>query len=182
MLEIIAVIFTLLSVWLTRKQNIWCWLTGIIGTGAFYFVFKADNSVANMNLQVLFILQGVYGWMNWGKKDKMAIALSDSLFIAIEVSLTLLIASLLYALLFTFNLNLSFLDISTTALSIMGMALISHKRLESWFFWMGADFLYIIYFLITAHFLSALLFLVLFINAFFGFREWKKEILVKSIL
>lgn len=181
MLETIAVFFTLLSVWLTRKQNIWCWLTGIIGTGAFYFIFKADNSVANMNLQLLFILQGFYGWFNWGKKDNQEITLSDDILIAIEVSLTVFVGLFLYALLMTLNLNLSFLDIATTALSIMGMTLIGHKKLESWFFWMGADLLYIFYFLSTGHLLSTLLFVILFINAFFGFREWRKELLVKSI-
>jgi nicotinamide mononucleotide transporter len=174
MLETLAVIFTLISVWLTRKQNIWCWLTGIIGTVCFYFIFRADHSVANMNLQILIIIQGLYGWVTWGKDDEKPIKLSNNLTLTLEVSTTLVIVLFLLIL----DLNLSFLDITTTAITIMAMTLIAHKKLESWIYWMVADVFYIIYFIYFGHWLSMLLFAILFINALFAFKEWKRDIKV----
>jgi len=176
MLETFAVIFTLISVWLTRKQNIWCWMTGIIGTGCFYFIFKADNSVANMYLQILIIIQGMYGWIRWGKDDKRSIELSDNITLAIEFSITMFIGVFLYGLLSVLELNLSFLDLSTTTITIMAIILIAHKKLQSWVYWMVADILYIIYFIYFGHWLSVILFSLLFINALFAFNEWRKNI------
>ena len=37
-LEIIAMTFTLICVYLTSKQNIWCWATGIVGVIAFLII------------------------------------------------------------------------------------------------------------------------------------------------
>ena len=180
MLEIIAVIFTLVSVWLTRKQNIWCWATGIVGTICYYFIFKHDQSWGNMLLQFVFLAQSIYGWINWGKADSDEIEHSDGMYILMEGLFALLIFTLVYFATTIMEFPLSVLDISTTALSILGMYLIATKKLEAWYFWALADVLYIIFFLTTGHILSAILYVIFLINAYFGYKEWKNSIKVPT--
>ena len=64
-LEIIAVLFTLGCVALTARQNIWCWPVGIVGVIAFFLVFLEQKLYAETTLQVIFLLQSLYGWYNW---------------------------------------------------------------------------------------------------------------------
>ena len=53
MFEIYAVIFTLLSVWFTRKQNIIGMIMGVIAGLCYYMVFYKDNCILNLGLQVV---------------------------------------------------------------------------------------------------------------------------------
>jgi len=176
MLEIIAVIFTLLSVWFTRKQNILCWLTGMIGTGCYFFLFKQDQAWGNMILQVIFIAQAIYGWFMWGKKDTNKIQLSDPIHLAIWFSMTMCLFTLICALNFALEFNMTNLDMGTTALSLSALTLTAHKKLESWVYWAVANVIYIIFFIHTGHYWSAALYLGLLINTYFGYKEWKSYI------
>lgn len=68
MIEIIAVIFSLISVWLTSKSSIWCWPTGIIGIIFYFILFYQSSEYCNMLLQFAFLFQSISGWINWNKK------------------------------------------------------------------------------------------------------------------
>ena len=176
MLEIVAVIFTLISVWLTRKQNIWCWLTGIIGTGCYFFIFKHDKSWGNMSLQIVFIGQCLYGWLLWGKKDNKVITQSESLYITIGFLLTGVLFLLLCSINLTFDFKLGYFDMITTSLSLAAITLTAHKKLENWICWAIANSIYVVFFITSGHYWSAALYLGLFINTYFGYKEWKKHI------
>ena len=176
MLEVAAVIFTLLSVWLIRKQNIWCWITGMIGTVCYYFIFKEDHAWGNMMLQFVFLIQSVYGWITWGRNDELSVRQSSPKTIAFEVLIGLAISALIYGISVYVKVPLTTLDILTTGLSIVGMFLIATKMLEAWLFWGVINILYIILFLTTGHILSTLLYVVFFINSYLGYKEWKNSI------
>jgi nicotinamide mononucleotide transporter len=176
MLEIIAVIFTLLSVWFTRKQNILCWLTGMIGTGCYFFLFKQDQAWGNMYLQLIFIAQAIYGWVMWKKSDEGDIALSEPIYLAIWFSMCMTLFTFLCALNLAIDANMTYLDMGTTSISIIAIALTAHKKLENWAYWALADFIYVIFFITTAHYWSAALYLGLLINTYFGYKEWKSYI------
>ena len=53
-MEIIAVIFSLICVYLTVKKNIWAWGTGLIGVIAYAFVFYDNQLYADFGLQFIF--------------------------------------------------------------------------------------------------------------------------------
>ncbi|MEK7250289.1 MAG: nicotinamide mononucleotide transporter family protein, partial [Bacteroidota bacterium] len=54
-LELIGVIFGLLSVYFSVKQNIWTWPTGIVSVSAFGFLFFNIKLYADMCLQIFFL-------------------------------------------------------------------------------------------------------------------------------
>ena len=75
-----------------------------------------------------------------------------------------------------FKGNLSMLDASTTALSVVAMVLLADKNIESWLYFILADILYITLFASSNHIYSSLLYLAFLIIAIIGFFEWKKEL------
>ncbi|QGM92410.1 hypothetical protein GIR35_15025 [Enterococcus faecalis] len=67
--EIIAVIFSLLSVYFCVKNNKLCWPMSIIGVSAYAALFLTESSYANFTLQFVFLAQSLYGWYFWNKKE-----------------------------------------------------------------------------------------------------------------
>ena len=179
-MELLAVIFSLLAVWFTRKQNIWCWLTGLIGTTFYFFLFKHDQSWANMWLQIVFFLQGIYGWIAWRKEDTLEVTISSPVIIMTEVLGIVLFFVSITLFSYICGTAIDKMDIVTTGISLVAMFATARKKLEAWVFWGIANLLYVIFFISTQHYLSAGLYSIFLINAFFGFKEWKNSIKVPT--
>jgi nicotinamide mononucleotide transporter len=71
-IEVLAVVATLLSVWLSVRRNILTWPTGIVGVSAYFVVFLRARLYADMALQVLFFVQCSYGWWAWRRSEQRA--------------------------------------------------------------------------------------------------------------
>lgn len=71
-LEMIATLTGLLCVWLTTKENIWCWPFGLINVGCFFFMFYEARLYADMTLQVIFFILSIQGWIIWMTKRQNA--------------------------------------------------------------------------------------------------------------
>jgi nicotinamide mononucleotide transporter len=180
MIEIIAVIFSLISVWLTSKNNIWCWPTGIIGIVFYFILFFQGREYCNMLLQLTFLFQSVTGWINWNKKDELGISLYNVdlsigkyIYLLIQI---IQISAIYYIISLIFNGQSILLDSITTGLSIMAMFLLSIKKLESWILWIIADILYIPFFIQSEHYLSAGVYFTFLCLAVAGFINWKKKL------
>src|ERR1051325_9192672 len=78
--EVLAVVFSLVCVLLTIKENIWQWSVGILGVVFYLFVFYQAKLYANMGLQAVFIALQIYGWYEWlyGGKEKSELTISHS--------------------------------------------------------------------------------------------------------
>lgn len=179
MVEIFAVIFSLLSVWLTAKNKIWCWPTGIIGILGFSYLFYMTSEWSNLGLQAIFLIQSFIGWFNWSKSN-----LINPSFLSKEnlnrLKIFFIITAIIsYSISFRLNSSNPILDSLTTTLSISAMILLMYKKIESWYFWIFADILYIILFMKNSLYLSAFVYLIFTFNALYGLRNWN-EILNKQ--
>lgn len=175
MIETIAIIFSLISTWQAYKKNIWSWVTGMIGIIGYFYIFMNEKNWANVLLQIVFFIQYIYGWFRW-KEDDRVITLSSSKTILKQSGLIVLIYIACYYINVIFKGNLSMLDASTTALSVVAMVLLADKKIESWLYFILADILYITLFASSNHIYSSLLYLAFLIIAIIGFFEWKKEL------
>src|SRR5436190_17426812 len=91
--EVLAVVFSLVCVLLTIKENIWQWLVGIFGVIFYIVVFYQAKLYANMWLQVVFIILQLYGWYEWlyGGKDKGELKVSRS---ALQLNLLFIVLAI----------------------------------------------------------------------------------------
>lgn len=174
-MEITAVLFSLLSVWLTARKNIWSWPVGVIGILAYAFIFFDKCDWGNFGLQFIFLIQSVCGWIYWkrGLFDK-----STNINIKrfpLLISGNLLLFLLIYSLSYIFNGNLLLLDSVTATLSVTATILLVLKKIESWIFWIIADILYVIFFILNGLYLSSFLYFIFLILAIYGFLNWKNN-------
>jgi len=64
-LEALAAIFGLLSVYLLTRQSIWAWPTGLVSVAVAALVFYDSFLYSDMLLHVYYIGMNVYGWVYW---------------------------------------------------------------------------------------------------------------------
>jgi nicotinamide mononucleotide transporter len=179
-IEIIAVIFSLTSVILTVKNNILCWPVGIIGIIFYLLLFQENHIWGNMVLQVLFIVQSIFGWINWNKPSKYPIS-----WIYPHNRGTVFISMLLLSFIMVIFLRenggkMPYFDGITTSLSIVAMVLLSYRKIDNWIYWIIADMIFIFFFYINSLYLSAGIYLVFLLLAISGLTQWKKSIKVVS--
>lgn len=65
MLEAIAAISGLVSVYLLTRQNIWAWPTGLLSVTTAAVVFYDSFLYSDMLLHVYYIGMNIYGWIHW---------------------------------------------------------------------------------------------------------------------
>ena len=172
LIESIAVIFTFISIFLTIKDNILCWPTGIIGVIFYALVFYNLNLPADFLLQLIFLIQSIFGWISWNRRDKLKITYLENK--PLIVNLTVAIYMIIFSISNSLNGNMPFIDSAIATFSIMGMFLLMRKKVESWIFWIVNDILLVIMFLLNNMYLSAGLYLVFLSLAVSGLLSWIK--------
>lgn len=202
-IEVVAFISGVVSVYLTVKQNIWCWPIGIINVIAFTFLFYDAKLYSDMGLQIIYFVLSIYGWYNWlyGGKNKTELPITRSsrphivvflcIFLFGTVLLGYLVKKYTNASTMAFSLNLSFLqlieslityiDASQTMLSLIGQFTLSYKKLESWIFWIIVDIISIAMYHYKGLYLTEFLYIIFLILAISGYTTWKKEYKLQKI-
>ena len=179
-LEFVAVVLTLLAVYLTVRQIIWCWPLAIISVSLYAVVFCHARLYADMGLQGLYFGLAGYGWWAWlhGGRDRgrLEVSLASS-----RTRLLLLPAATLGGILlgqtlarFT-NASLPFVDSMLTSFSIAAQWMQTRKMLESWLVWLAVDVGYVGMFLYKELYLTAGLYTVFLILAVMGFGQWRRS-------
>lgn len=171
MIELIAVIFSLLSVYFTVKNNVVAWPLGIVGIIFYGLYFNNIGIIGNVYLQFLFFAQSIYGWYNWKKNEIKITSLSKSNSVN-YVILTLISLVILYFILTFVDSSFTVFDTLTTSISITAMFLLSLRKIQTWYYWITVDFLYIIFFIYIGSYLSAATYSIFLILAIIGLKQW----------
>lgn len=179
LIEITAVVFSLLSVILAIKNNVLTWPVGIVGIIFYAIIFYETKTWGNMVLQFLFIIQSLYGWYYWnviGKVEELPISKLEKcdrdLF---ALSTGLLTFFITFILLMTGDKS-PYLDGITTSLSIVATLLLAIKKIDNWYYWIAADILYIYLFITQELYWSAGIYFVFLLLVISGLKTWKKNI------
>ena len=65
MLEKIAVACGLANIYLTVRQNIWCWPVGVVMVSLYIYIFFHAKLYSDAGLNVFFLVMQFYGWYEW---------------------------------------------------------------------------------------------------------------------
>jgi nicotinamide mononucleotide transporter len=179
-IEIVAVIFSLISVWLSVKESKLLWPTGIIGIGAYLWLFYTVQLYADFGLQFVYLGQSAYGWWYWsGKKERVEppitrIDVSEyASYIAVVVGGTYILTAFLMN--FT-NASLPFFDALCSIISLLANWLLAKKKINNWFLWIFVDIIYVGVFIYKELYLSASLYALFFFMAIVGYNAWNREV------
>jgi nicotinamide mononucleotide transporter len=184
-LEFIAVLAGILSVWFSRKENIYVYPVGLINTIIYIFLSFDQNLFGEASVNLYYTIMSIYGWMQWNKRDRrkhriVRITASSkqewlqhliffgAFFIVIFLALTFL------------KTNFSpgavpWADAFASATAFTGMWLMTKKKVESWYWWIATNIASIpLYY--SKHFvLTSVYYCILLVMAIAGLQEWKKR-------
>jgi nicotinamide mononucleotide transporter len=177
--ELWAVITGVLYILLAARENIWCWLFGIISSGLSIYVFFISKLYAESILYFYYILAGFYGWYKWSQKttttDHLPISrwkLKDHLpaiFAGVLLSLSLAWVLRQYT-----DAQMPLVDAHTTIFSFIATYMTAKKILENWLYWIVIDSVSIWLYWSRDLYLYSVLMLVYTIMAVYAFQHWRK--------
>ena len=177
-LEIISVIFNIISVLFARKASIWAYPTGLLGVYIqAYLCFANWGLFADGSINIYFAIMSIWGWWMWGKPQK---ELSIHSWTAIEKRFSWILFSI-FLLAFYFFLRrftpstVPFADAAVSAASVSAMYLMAKKATEQWVWWIAIDLLSVpLYAYKNAPFVAGQFFIFTLL-AYSGWRKWKSQ-------
>lgn len=180
LLEIIAVIFGLLSVWYSKKANILVFPTGIVSVLIYIYICFFARLYADMMINFVYFVMSVYGWHNWSRKrdDNQVLPVQ---FASRKLNLIAIAAALFSFVVLSYVLanhtdsNVPYWDSFTTAIFITGMFLMAMKKVENWIYWIIGDLISIPLYFYKGLVFTSLQFTIFLIIAVMGYFAWRQK-------
>lgn len=180
-IEIVAVCFGVACVWLTIRQNIWCWPTGLVQVVLFIWIFYQAKLYSDVMLHVVYVVLGFYGWWYWlhgGREAKQPpVTRLPSKHLVLWIMLGAAgTAALGGAMARYTDAALPYWDAATTVLSLVAQYLLARKVLENWEFWIVVDVIAVGVYLTKELYLTSGLYAVFLILAVIGLITWMRNL------
>lgn len=178
LLGIIALLTGTLGVWLTIKENIWCWPVSLIAVISSIFEFYEQRLFGDMSLQILYFFIGIYGWIYWNSKRNEVFVVKKMNFkqFPLLIIITLVQFFIYYKLLIYFNGDRPLLDALLTAASLTATYMMTKKWVDNWLAWVLIDATYVLLYGLKEMWLFALLYLLFTGMAFYGWMKWRRTV------
>ena len=179
-IEALAALFGIISVYLGTRQNVWIWPTGIVNVGLYIIVFFQARLYADMGLQVIYLALSIYGWYAWlyGGSQHAPLRVTRTTtrqfltLFALNVVAWLALAMLLER---HTDAALPWLDSLLATTSLVAQWMMTRKLLESWLVWIAVDIVYVPMYVVRDLGLTAVLYAVFLILAIVGYRDWRSS-------
>lgn len=184
LLEVIAVVTGIVSVYFSRKENIWVYPTGLVSTVIYSWLSLQAHLIGEASVNVYYTVMSVYGWWLWARKDSLQRPLLHVTFSDKKEGVQQVIFFLFFYVTLFFVLTflrpafpgvLPWADAFASATAYTGMWLMARKKVESWWWWIATDFASIPLYYAKGLAFSSMYYLVLLVMAFFGLAAWRNR-------
>lgn len=186
-LEIIAVIFGILSVWYARKERILVFPFGIISVAIFIYLFFIGKLYANAGINIIYLLTNIYGWYNWLRPQKenkqlqiTKTSLKENVWLLIGIAMVYV--GILFLLQWSnksdyeyINSLTPWIDTANSTVFFFATILMTIKKVENWLFWIVGNIISIPFFLAQGLYFTSFQYSVFFVLSILGYLEWKKK-------
>ena len=177
-LEIFAVIFALLYLFLAMRQHIACWYAAFISTFIYILIYWDVSLYMESILNVYYLLMAIYGWFSWNKKSKIDknFVISWSYInhsIVITLILILTISSGFY--LSKTDAVYPYLDSFTTWASVITTFMVAQKVLSNWIFWIIINSVAIFLNFDRELYFTVYLLMIYQLMSVYGYYQWRKS-------
>ncbi len=181
-LEILAVIFGVASVWYAKKEHLLVYPTGIISTVIYVYICYKFTLYGDVIINIYYTLMSIYGWYMWTRlfqgehieitkssiKDKL-----KALGIFIITAVFVVFVYLYYN---RFDRITDYFDTFTTGIFFAAMWLMANKKIEHWLLWIAGNIISIPLYFIKGLGFSGIQFTIFLVLAYLGYKEWKKSL------
>jgi len=186
-LEIIAILFSIVSVIYSLKNKVWVFPTGIISTALYVYLLFTWGLLGDMIVNVYYFIMSAYGWYIWTKKvdDTSVTPISyttkkehvSTIFIFIG---TLLFILSIYTVFDKWKDWTAYVDTFTTGVFFVGMWLMAKRKIENWLYLLLGNIISVPLYFYKGYTLSSFLYVAFSILAVFGYLEWKRILVNKN--
>lgn len=179
LLEYIAVAFGIISVLLSRIENIGVYPTGIINTTLFTYLSFNGGLYAEAAVNIYYTIMSILGWLWWAQKQegkkRINIQYSNKKekYTAIVFFTTSWVGLYLTLHHFT-NSTVPLADAFASATAYTAMWLMAKKKIEHWLWWVITNLASIPLYFIKGYTFTSFQFILFLILAILGWIEWKK--------
>ena len=179
-LEIIAVVFGILSVWFSKKNNILVYPTGMISTSIFTYLLFKWSLLGDMMINAYYFMMSIYGLYIWTRKVNNIVTPIS------KVSSPEKITSLIiffFSLSFVYGIYnyfdkwgsyISYIDNFTTAIFFVAMWLMANRKIENWIFWIIGNIISIPLYFYKGLTFTSIQYIIFTVIAISGYYTWKK--------
>jgi nicotinamide mononucleotide transporter len=182
-LEFIAFLFGILSVWFAKKENIWVYPTGLIATIITTYLLYIAGYLGDMMINGYFAIMSIYGWYYWAKKgketDNLLITRTNTKEKIIGVSMFFLTIIVVYGIYTIFDYEIkaaNYIDIVSSGIFFTGMWYMAKKKIENWTLWIIGDIIVTPLYAYRGLGMLSLQYLIFTILAISAYLEWKKNL------
>lgn len=165
-------------VWLTVRASVLNFPVGLANSAFFLVLFAYAQLWADAWLQVLYIALGAVGWWQWAVRRPGAgarpIRAASGRMLAGCVVFVVAATAVLYPILRGAEDAAPFWDALTTALSLAAQWLLNLRRVQTWWFWIAADLVYVPLYVAKDLELTAVVYVLFLGLCFAGLRQWQR--------
>lgn len=182
-LELVGVVFGLLSVLYSKRNHILVFPTGMISTAIFVYLLLKASLLGDMMINAYYFIMSIYGWYIWTNKsdgehvtpitatDHKEQRWSVLIFVA-----TIVFVALVYTLFDKWSGWTSYVDVCTTAIFFVGMWLMAKRKIENWLYWIVGDIISVPLYFYKGFTFTAIQYLIFTFIAISGYLAWKKHL------
>lgn len=197
--EFFGVLFSIIYVILSIRQNIFCWpaliIAAILNCYAFYLIELPLQSI----MQLFFICVGISGWISWTKIDdkknivkkwrakQITFWLTGGFILTLLLTQILILignspshlssASSLWEILQSLQSKHPFFDSLMFMFNIIPMYMTTKKVIQSWLIFIVIDVVSGFFYLYTGDYFYCFLFFFYIPFATHGYLSWKKDLI-----
>jgi len=180
-LEFVAFVFGILSVWFAKKENILVYLTGLIATIITTYLLYVAGYLGDMMINGYFSIMSIYGWYKWARKENdaeiMAISRTNNkekITGMVFFFVTIFVVFGIYNF-FDYEIKTAnYIDIFASGLFFTGMWYMANKKIENWTLWIFGDIIVTPLYAYRGMGMLSLQYLIFTILAISAYLEWKK--------
>ena len=182
-IEAVAFVFGIASVWYAKQENILVYPTGIICTVLTVYLLYINKYLGDMMMNLYYSIMSIYGWWNWSRKkdDKYIVPISKTNGKEKQIGFFLFVLTMMvtYGVYTAFNYTLeipNYIDIITSGIFFTAMWYMANKKIENWTLWIIGDLITIPLYAYRGLGMLSLQYLIFTVLAIYGYLEWKKSL------
>ena len=185
-LEVLAVLFGIASVWYAKNESIWVYPTGIISTTIYVYICYQFTLYGDLIINIYYTSMSIYGWYMWsriieGAHIEITRSSKNDWFKAILIFVfTAAFVICVYLYFDRFDRLTDYFDTFTTGIFFAAMWLMANKKIEHWLLWIGGNIISIPLYFIKGLGFTGIQFTVFLILAYLGYKEWKQSLSKKD--
>ena len=178
-LEAIAFISGIMSVWFAKKENILVYPVGLVATAITTYLLYVAGYFGDMVVNGYYTLMSLYGWYKWSSASTEKIAISrtgnkEKLTGAVLFIVTIIVIFTIYKAFGQPIMTENWFDILTAGIFFTAMWFMALKKIENWPLWIIGNVIAIPLYAYRGLGMLALQYVIFTILAVQAYIAWRK--------